>query len=144
MLLRTVVSRQLLSNLWGAVLKGKGGVRTYGFCWGKKKPTYVDKHQNITSSHKKQTNQVIDFHVFLCMERSKIWAHCNHSFDVHPHSLWPVSSFPPSGIPFKTHCQWQLQWLLVWRQASNIPSLTTLLGLFHMTNLCTVILWATT
>ena len=46
----------------------------------------------------KQISQVNDFSVFL-RKNARVWAHWNHSFDMHLNYLGSVSCFSPSWIP---------------------------------------------
>ena len=73
------------------------------------------------------------------MGRCKIWAHCNHSFDVIlSHDQYPFFLHPDFLSRTIVSGSYSGCWL-EGRQATLLV-LTTLLGLLHTTNLCTVIL----
>ena len=66
------------------------------FFWGKKK---VVELWTITANHKNRHFKWIILVLFFVQEDPRVWAHWNHSFDVHYSCPGPVSCFSPSWVP---------------------------------------------
>lgn len=77
-----------------------------------------------------QTFQGMEFSIFLCMGRCKIWAHWNHSFYMHLSYLGPVSCAFTSWVPSRLTIWVTVTW---WLDDCNTPCLLTWQAIFLIT-----------
>ena len=105
--LKTIAWETLSNGSEELFQRGSGGDRIYrNLCWKQNK-----RKQNVWSSIKRlllitksQTLKLMIIVLFYIWEDARVWAHWNHSFDMHLSYLGPVSCFSPIWIPLRAHC----------------------------------------
>ena len=67
--------------------------------------------------------RLLNWAVFSVWDEAIIWAHWNHSFDMHLHYLGPLHCSLPPWVPLRVHCWGWLQWLRAWEWAAHLSPL---------------------
>ena len=106
--LKTIAWETLSNGSEELFQRGSGGDRIYrNLCWKQNK-----RKQNVWSSIKRlllitksQTLKLMIIVLFYIWEDARVWAHWNHSFDMHLSYLGPVSCFLQSKFP-SGHTVW--------------------------------------
>ena len=92
-----ILEDSLSDSSEGLLWRGKGGAGYIGVLQQKPASRNIKRLLLIKEN---QTSQVNESSMLFCVrEEARVWAHWNHSFEMHLNYLGPVSCFPPSWIP---------------------------------------------